>query len=75
MQRYKIGAALSQDKIMEFMDGYNKDGITAKFVEKQGINMIFEVEGISGQAGIDYFKHAIRSNDWAKALYFAVLVD
>ena len=73
MAKYKVGTALNVDKIIEFLDGYNKDGITMKYIEKSGMYLIFEVEGISGQEGIDYIKHAIRSNDWAKALYFSVM--
>lgn len=69
-----VSSALSQDKFIEFLDGYDKDGITLKFVEKKGIKLYFEFTGLEpGYPAQDKVKHLLRNEtDWARSVYFAV---
>lgn len=36
-----IASAMQQDDIKELLEGYNEDGISFTFKEKQGIKLIF----------------------------------
>ena len=68
-----VNSALNQDKIIEALDGYDANGITLKFIEKKGMKLIFEHTGLEeGYEGQAVMKKIIRSNEWAKTLYFSI---
>lgn len=68
-----VNSALYQDKLINFLDGYDQDGITLKFIEKKGLKLIFDFTGVEpGYDGQSVMKKIIRSQDWAKTLYFSI---
>lgn len=71
-----VNSALYQDKLIEALDGYNDNGITLKFIEKKGLKLYFEQTGLdTGYEGQSVMKKIIRSNDWAKTLYFSITFE
>ena len=70
-----VNAPLLTDKVKETLDGYDKDGITIRFVSRAGMRMEFEIEGIDGYDAVSYVKKVIRSYDWGNALYFSVAMQ
>lgn len=71
-----INTALLQDKVIESLDGYDKDGITLKYVEKKGLKLFFDFTGVEpGYEGQSTIKKIVKSFDWAKTLYFSVTFE
>ena len=60
------------DEIRALLDGTCKGGGQFTFVEKQGINLIFEVQGVDGPTACTVAKEEIKATDWGKILYFSV---
>ncbi len=67
-----VSAPLMTDKVKDMLDGYDNDGITIRFVERSGMNLKFDVTGISGYAAVDLAKAIVRSSEYGNALYFGV---
>lgn len=66
----ELSAPISQDKMIELLDGAEKDGVTFTFKEKKGIKLYFDVntEDVDGAARIA--KNTIKAEDWGSVLYF-----
>lgn len=45
-----IASAMQQDAIKELLEGYNEDGISFTFKEKQGIKLIFTTTASDSEA-------------------------
>lgn len=71
-----VNSALAQDKLIEFLDGYDKDGITLKYLDKKGLKLFFEFTGLTpGYEAQSTMKSIIRSQEWAKTLYFSITFE
>ncbi|MBP1043695.1 hypothetical protein I6N95_21950 [Vagococcus sp. BWB3-3] len=66
----ELNAPVSQDKMIELLDGLEKDGVTFTFKEKKGIKLYFDVnsEDVDGAARIA--KNTIKEQPWGSVLYF-----
>ena len=45
-----IASAMQQDAIKELLEGYNEDGVSYTFKEKQGIKLIFTTTADDAEA-------------------------
>lgn len=64
-----VSSAMQQDKIKELLEGYNEDGISFTFKEKQGIKLIFETTAEDKEAAAKLAKDMIKATPWGKILY------
>ena len=64
---------MCSDKIIGLLDGYEEGDIKIKYIDKKGMNMRFEVEGIEDYPAVSMVKKMIRSSDWGAGLYFSVV--
>ncbi len=67
-----IQAPMKGDEMRALLDGYTQDGGTFSFVEKSGLRLVFEVEGMDAAQACSAAKQAIKATDWGKVLYFSV---
>ncbi|KAF1304867.1 MULTISPECIES: hypothetical protein [Enterococcus] len=65
-----IASAMQQDAIKELLEGYNEDGLSFTFKEKQGIKMFFETTGEDQEAAAKKAKELIKAQPWGTVLYF-----
>ena len=70
-----VNAPLLTDKVKDTLDGYDKDGISIRFVRRAGMRMEFEIDGVDGYDAVSFVKKVIRSYDWGNALYFSVAME
>ena len=70
-----VNAPLLTDKVKDTLDGYDKEGISIRFVRRAGMRMEFEIDGIDGYDAVSFVKKVIRSYDWGNALYFSVAME
>ena len=70
-----VKTSLMQDKIKDLLDGGVYDGVIFSFVEKKGIDLIFNVSGdnIDDIDVTAIAKKAIRSTDYGRGIYFSVV--
>lgn len=66
-----VQAPMKGDEIRTLLDGYTQGG-TFSFVEKRGLSLVFEVEGMDAASACAAAKQAIKATDWGKVLYFSV---
>lgn len=66
----ELNAPISQDKMIELLDGSEKEGVTFTYKEKKGIKLYFDVntDDVDGAARIA--KNAIKAEPWGSVLYF-----
>lgn len=67
-----IQAPMKGEEIRALLDGFTGDGGQFTFVEKRGISLVFEVQGMDGAAACAVAKREIKAADWGKVLYFSV---
>jgi len=70
-----VNAPLLTDKVKDTLDGYDKEGISIRFVRRAGMRMEFEIDGVDGYDAVSFVKKVIRSYDWGNALYFSVAME
>ncbi|SBV92520.1 conserved hypothetical protein [uncultured Eubacteriales bacterium] len=68
-----ISTPLKADQVKEVLDGYQKDGVTIRFLQKDGMRLRFEVTGVKGYDATDLAKSIIRSHEFGNALYFSAM--
>lgn len=67
-----VNTPLAGDKVAALLDGHVAEGVTYRFVSKNGMRLEFEVDGAAGQDAVDLTKKLIRSTDFGNALFFQV---
>lgn len=65
-----IASAMQQDEIKELLEGYNEEGMTFTFKEKQGIKLIFETSAEDPEVAAKKAKELIKAQPWGTVLYF-----
>ncbi len=65
-----IASAMQQDAIKELLEGYNEEGMTFTFKEKQGIKLFFETSAEGKEAAAKTAKELIKAQPWGTVLYF-----
>ncbi|MBO0432449.1 MULTISPECIES: hypothetical protein [Enterococcus] len=65
-----IASAMQQDAIKELLEGFNEDGISFQFKEKQGIKLMFETTASDPEAAAKKAKELIKAQPWGTVLYF-----
>ena len=65
-----IASAMQQDEIKELLEGYNEEGMTFTFKEKQGIKLIFTTTADDAEAAAKKAKELIKAQPWGSVLYF-----
>lgn len=65
-----IASAMQQDAIKELLEGYNEEGISFTFKEKQGIKLLFETTAEDTEAAAKKAKELIKVQPWGTVLYF-----
>lgn len=70
-----VKTPLMAAEIKELLDGNTFDGITFKFLEKKGMENIFEVSGDAAEItdAVAIAKNVIKSTSFGKGLYFSVV--
>ena len=63
-------SAMQQDAIKELLEGYNEEGISFTFKEKQGIKLLFETTAEDTEAAAKKAKELIKAQPWGTVLYF-----
>ena len=63
-----IASAMQQDEIKELLEGYNEEGMTFTFKEKQGIKLFFETSAEDPEVAAK--KELIKAQPWGTVLYF-----
>lgn len=69
-----IASAMQQDAIKELLEGYNEEGISFTFKEKQGIKLLFETTAEDTEAAAKKAKELIKAQPWGTVLYFQATV-
>ena len=64
-----IASAMQQDAIKELLEGYNEEGMTFTFKEKQGIKMFFETSAEDPEAAAKKAKELIKAQPWGQQLF------
>lgn len=64
-----IASTMQQDAIKELLEGYNEDGFSYTFKEKQGIKLFFETSAQDKEAA-QKAKALIKAQPWGTVLYF-----
>ena len=65
-----IASAMQQVAIKELLEGYNEEGISFTFKEKQGIKLLFETTAEDTEAAAKKAKELIKAQPWGTVLYF-----
>ena len=65
-----IASAMQQDAIKDLLEGYNEEGISFTFKEKQGIKLLFETTAEDTEAAAKKAKELIKAQPWGTVLYF-----
>ncbi len=65
-----IASAMQQDEIKELLEGYNEEGMTFTFKEKQGIKLLFETSAEDPEVAAKKAKELIKAQPWGTVLYF-----
>ena len=65
-----IASAMPQDAIQELLEGFNEDGISFQFKEKQGIKLMFETTASDPEVAAKKAKELIKAQPWGTVLYF-----
>lgn len=65
-----IASAMQQDAIKELLEGYNEEGISFTFKEKQGIKLLFETTAEDTEEAAKKAKELIKAQPWGTVLYF-----
>ncbi|ASZ07966.1 MULTISPECIES: hypothetical protein [Enterococcus] len=65
-----IASAMQQDAIKELLEGFNEDGISFQFKEKQGIKLMFETTASDPEVAAKKAKELIKAQPWGTVLYF-----
>jgi hypothetical protein len=68
-----INSPLKADQVKEVLDGYEKDGVTIRFLRREGMRLCFEMTGRQGYDATDLAKAIIRSQTFGNALYFSAM--
>lgn len=72
MKRIIVSAGMTAI-IIRLLDGYKDDKISCKYVDKKGINCVFEVETeMSAEEAAPYIKKVIKGMPEGVSLYFSV---
>lgn len=66
----EVSSAVQQDKIIELLNNYSKEGIQFSFKEKKGINLCFETNIDDLEKAAKLAKSAIKNQSWGSVLYF-----
>ncbi|NLZ75665.1 MAG: hypothetical protein GX914_04090 [Erysipelotrichia bacterium] len=75
MRKLVVNSALMANEIIDVLDGYKENEVEIKFLEKKGVKLFFEINGIEENNAINLVKKIIKSNDWSKSLYFYVALE
>ncbi len=65
-----IASAMQQEAIQELLEGYNEEGISFTFKEKQGIKLFFETTAADTEEAAKKAKELIKAQPWGTVLYF-----
>lgn len=65
-----INVALSQDKIIDLLNSFDKESITFTFKEKKGIKLFFETNAEDLEQAAKLAKAEIKAQPWGSVLYF-----
>lgn len=72
MKRIVVSAGMTAI-IIRMLDGYKDDQVSCKYVDKKGINCVFEVETeMTGDEAASYIKKVIKKMPEGVSLYFSV---
>lgn len=75
MRKLVVNSSLMANEIIDVLDGYKENEVEIKFLEKKGVKLFFEINGIEENNAINLVKKIIKSNDWSKSLYFYVALE
>ncbi|GEL14038.1 hypothetical protein FC15_GL000197 [Lapidilactobacillus concavus DSM 17758] len=70
-----LNAPIMQDKIIDFMNSYNENGLTFKLKSKNGMKLVFETNAEDLEAAAKAAKNAIHAQPWGTVLYFQAGVE
>ncbi len=65
-----IASAMQQDEIKELLEGYNEEGMTFTFKEKQGIKLFFETSAEDPEVAAKKAKELIKAQPWEQSFIF-----
>lgn len=67
-----VNTALCQDKVIDYVNGFNYEGVTFSFKEKKGIQLIFEASDTSGDLdkAARAIKLGIKEEEWGAVLFY-----
>ncbi|RST94186.1 hypothetical protein CBF35_10760 [Vagococcus salmoninarum] len=66
----ELNAPVQQDKMIEFLDGSEIEGVTFTFKEKKGMKLFFEVNSEDVEEAARTARNAIKAQPWGSVLYF-----
>lgn len=66
----ELNAPIQQDKIIEFVDGLDIEGMTFTFKEKKGLKLLFETNAEDVEVAARAVREAIKAQPWGSVLYF-----
>jgi len=72
MKKLTVNTPMCADRVIELLQQYDDEKIRFSFLEKKGMKLIYDVEGIDGDEAVSLVKKLIRNTDWGKSLYFYV---
>ena len=58
-----VNAPLMTDRVRAVLDGYDKDGVTIRFVSREGMKLSFEMTGLAGYDAVDFVKKAQKKGE------------
>lgn len=70
-----LNAPLQQDKIIEELTNYDKDGTSFRFIEKKGIKLHFESNLEDQEQAARLARQIIKDSSWGSVLYFQATVE
>lgn len=66
--KISVNTALKQNEIIELLNGNEIQGIHYTYIEKKGMNLIFEVSCEDGDEAIKVAKSAIKAQPFGSAI-------
>lgn len=66
--KISVNTALKQPEIIELLNGQTIQGVTYTYLEKKGMNLIFEVDTEDGDAAIKIAKSTIKAQPFGGAI-------
>jgi len=70
-----INAPLQQDKIIDELKNYNKDGVSFRFIEKKAMKLYFETSLEDQEQAARLARQAIKDTPWGSVMYFQATAE